>query len=101
MVSGLGSEFPPPPSLRSIGPVLRDVREWNGQSITAAAQAIGVTRLTYDMWEKDALVPNDDKADAIVRDTSLSLSEVLTSWAGSAERWATTSATGSGVRVRR
>lgn len=58
---------------------LQRAREEKKLPKTEAATELGVSRLTYAMWEKGAWTPQPDKAQAITSFTGLSKEEVVSS----------------------
>lgn len=61
----------------AIGDLLRGARTTKGESQGAAADALGVTRVTYNMWEKGVYQPTTEKLRAIADYCDVSVGVIL------------------------
>lgn len=64
--------------IETVGTLLARTRDRRQLSKSAAAREMGVARMTYDMWEKDAWVPDPDKAKILADFAGVEQVEVLT-----------------------
>lgn len=64
----------------SLAQMLIDARTRDGKSKAASAREIGISRMTYDMWERGAwgTKPTNENIWALVRFTGHSRNEVVT-----------------------
>lgn len=67
----------PSPNLVSLGEALASAREERNLSKSAAAEELGVSRMTYGMWERGAWVPELNNVGILSEFTGLSREVVL------------------------